>query len=125
MESCRFVANKDNDGDSFRIEYQGTEYVVRLYFVDAPETGGLGAGRLVEQSTYFGIDVPQAIDVGLKAKHFVEQKLADPFTVVTRKASGLGSSKIGRFYGFVQTKEGDLGELLWLTVWRGFMAPRR
>ena len=112
FENCQLIDNPSNDGDSFHIRANGTEYLVRLYLVDAPETASRDANRLVEQATYFGISVPQVIDVGAKAKTFVQDKLKEPFTVFTRKASGLGSSKIERFYSFVQTKDGDLGELL-------------
>jgi DNA uptake protein ComE-like DNA-binding protein len=85
---------------------------VRLYFVDAPETASIGPARLIEQARYFGVSVPQAIEIGLNAKKFVEAKLSEPFTVVTRMAGGLGRSKFQRIYGFVRTKEGDLGEQL-------------
>ena len=113
MENCRLVPNPANDGDSFHIQSNGKEYLARLYFVDAPETqGGIAAGRLIEQAAYFGISVPQVVEVGNNAKLFVEAKLSEPFTFVTRQASGLGHSTVERFYGFVQTKEGDLGELL-------------
>jgi len=113
MDNCRFVPNPANDGDSFHIQVDGQEYLARLYFVDAPETqGGVMAARLIEQASYFGVSVPQVVEIGERAKHFVEEKLAQPFTFVTRKASGLGRSKIERFYGFVTTKDGDLGELL-------------
>jgi competence ComEA-like helix-hairpin-helix protein len=113
LENCQLVSNPDNDGDSFHIKSNDTEYLVRLYLVDAPETkGGLMAARLVEQSTYFGLTVPQVIEVGKRAKQFVDSELSQPFTVETRMAQGLGRSKIERFYGFVQTKDGDLGQLL-------------
>jgi Micrococcal nuclease (thermonuclease) homologs len=56
--------------------------------------------------------VPQVIEIGLDAKKFVDAKLSEPFTVVTRLAGGLGRSKVQRIYGFVRTKEGDLGEQL-------------
>lgn len=114
FENCRFIPNKDNDGDSFHIQTSdGIEYVVRLYMVDAPETkGGQMADRLIEQAEYFKIEVPEVIQVGLNAKRFVDTKLAEPFTVQTRKAAGLGRSNIERFYAFVKTKDGDLGELL-------------
>jgi endonuclease YncB( thermonuclease family) len=113
LENCQLIPNPDNDGDSFHIRAGDTEYLVRLYMVDAPETkGGQMAGRLIEQANYFGLSVPQVIQVGEDAKLFVERKLAQPFTVQTKKASGLGRSKIERFYGFVQTSEGDLGQLL-------------
>jgi DNA uptake protein ComE-like DNA-binding protein len=113
LENCQLIDNKDNDGDSFHIkDSTGTEYLVRLYLVDAPETKSGMAGRLDEQATYFGITAVQVVEVGRNAKKFVDTKLAQPFTVLTRRASGLGRSKIERFYGFVQTKDGDLGELL-------------
>ena len=112
MENCQLIPNKDNDGDSFHIRCNGTEYLVRLYMVDAPETRSGMATRLDEQANYFGIEVPQVVELGRKAKKFVDSELAEPFTVYTKRASGLGRSNIERFYGFVQTKDGDLGELL-------------
>jgi endonuclease YncB( thermonuclease family) len=113
LDNCQLVSNPDNDGDSFHIKSNDTEYLVRLYLVDAPETkGGLMATRLVEQSNYFGLTVPQVIEVGKRAKQFVDSELSQPFTVETRMAQGLGRSKIERFYGFVHTKDGDLGQLL-------------
>lgn len=113
LPNCELVPNRDNDGDSFHIKSEGTEYLVRLYMVDAPETkGGQMAGRLIEQATYFGLSVPDVIQLGQNAKLFVENKLSQPFTVQTRKAAGLGRSNIERFYAFVQTRDGDLGQLL-------------
>jgi DNA uptake protein ComE-like DNA-binding protein len=112
LDNCKLVPNKSNDGDSFHVQANETEYLVRLYFVDAPETASVGPARLVEQAEYFGVSVPQAIELGLSAKKFVEAKLSEPFTVVTRLAGGLGRSEIQRIYGFVRTKEGDLGEQL-------------
>ena len=112
LDNCKLVPNKSNDGDSFHVQANETEYLVRLYFVDAPETASVGPARLVEQAEYFGVSVPQAIELGLSAKKVVEAKLSEPFTVVTRLAGGLGRSEIQRIYGFVRTKEGDLGEQL-------------
>ena len=115
LDHCQLIPNKANDGDSFHVRANDNEYLVRLYFVDAPETAGVGAAgpaRLVEQAQYFGISVPQVIEVGLNAKKFIEARLSEPFTVVTRMAGGLGRSKVQRIYGFVRTKEGDLGEQL-------------
>ncbi|MFL6514162.1 MAG: helix-hairpin-helix domain-containing protein [Chthoniobacterales bacterium] len=113
MEHCELVPYPDNDGDSFRFRCQNTEYLARLYLVDAPETeGGVNAGRLIEQAAYFGVTVPEVVEIGEQAKKFTAAKLATPFTFLTRKASGMGRSNIERFYGFVQTNEGDLGHLL-------------
>ena len=113
LEDCQLVPNPSNDGDSFHIRAKdGTEYLVRLYLVDAPETKSVGVERLVEQSQYFGISVPEVIEVGKRAAEFVQTRLSQPFTVITRMASGLGRSNIQRFYAFVRTTDGDLGELL-------------
>jgi DNA uptake protein ComE-like DNA-binding protein len=112
LDHCQIIPNKANDGDSFHVRANDNEYLVRLYFVDAPETASVGPARLIEQAEYFGISVPQVIEIGLNAKNFVESKLSEPFTVITRLAGGLGRSKIQRIYGFVRTKEGDLGEQL-------------
>jgi DNA uptake protein ComE-like DNA-binding protein len=112
LANCQLVPNKANDGDSFHVRANDTEYLVRLYFVDAPETASVGPERLIEQAKYFGLSVPQVIEIGRDAKRFVESKLSEPFTVVTRLAGGLGRSKVQRIYGFVRTKEGDLGEQL-------------
>jgi DNA uptake protein ComE-like DNA-binding protein len=112
LDHCQLIPNKANDGDSFHVRANDTEYLVRLYFVDAPETASVGPERLIEQAEYFGVSVPQVIEIGLDAKKFVDAKLSEPFTVVTRLAGGLGRSKVQRIYGFVRTKEGDLGEQL-------------
>jgi endonuclease YncB( thermonuclease family) len=112
LDNCQLVPNKANDGDSFHVRANDTEYLVRLYFVDAPETASIGPARLIEQAEYFGVSVPQVIEIGLDAKEFVDAKLSEPFAVVTRLAEGLGRSKIQRIYGFVRTKDGDLGEQL-------------
>ncbi len=68
--------------------------------------------RLVDQAKYFAITVPQAIEVGRAAKEFTRQKLSEPFTVFTRMSDAMGQSRLERFYAFVQTREGDLGEQL-------------
>ena len=112
LDNCQLISNKANDGDSFHVRANDTEYLVRLYFVDAPETASIAPARLIEQAEYFGVSVPQVIEIGLDAKRFVDAKLSEPFTVVTRLAGGLGRSKVQRIYGFVRTKEGDLGEQL-------------
>jgi DNA uptake protein ComE-like DNA-binding protein len=112
LENCQLVRNMANDGDSFHILANETEYLVRLYFVDSPETANLGPARLIEQAEYFGVTVPQVIEIGRDAKKFVDGKLSEPFSVITRLAEGLGRSKIQRIYGLVRTKDGDLGEQL-------------
>jgi endonuclease YncB( thermonuclease family) len=112
LENCRLVPNPANDGDSFHVRVNEKEYLFRLYFVDAPETDASNPARLIEQAKYFGISVPQVIEMGEAAKEFTQKKLAEPFTVVTRMANAMGRSNAERFYAFVQTKKGDLGEQL-------------
>lgn len=112
LENCRLIVNPANDGDSFHASVGEKEYIFRLYMVDAPETDAMSPARLVEQATHFHITVPQAIEVGEAAKAFTRDKLAEPFTVFTRMSDAMGRSKIERFYAFVQTTEGDLGEQL-------------
>src|SRR5712671_2193345 len=112
LENCRLIVNPANDGDSFHASVGEKEYIFRLYLVDAPETDEMNPARLVEQAKYFAITVPQAIEVGQAAKEFTREKLSEPFTVFTRMSDAMGHSKLERFYAFVQTKDGDLGEQL-------------
>jgi endonuclease YncB( thermonuclease family)/predicted flap endonuclease-1-like 5' DNA nuclease len=112
LENCRLISNPANDGDSFHASSGAREYIFRLYMVDAPETDAMNPARLVEQAKYFAITVPQAIEVGQTAKEFTREKLSEPFTVFTRMSDAMGHSKLERFYAFVQTKDGDLGEQL-------------
>src|SRR5437762_12094688 len=112
LENCRLISNPANDGDSLHASAGAREYIFRLYMVDAPETDEMNPARLVEQAKYFAITVPQAIEVGLAAKEFTRAKLSEPFTVFTHMSDAMGRSKLQRFYAFVQTKDGDLGEQL-------------
>jgi DNA uptake protein ComE-like DNA-binding protein len=112
LKDCRLIPNPANDGDSFHVSVGPNEYLFRLYFVDAPETDEMTPTRLIEQARYFAITVPQAIEIGRAAKEFTRQKLSEPFTVFTHMSDAMGQSRIERFYAFVQTKDGDLGELL-------------
>jgi len=112
FEECRLIDNPSNDGDSFHVSHGDKEYLFRLYLVDAPETNGRNPERLIEQAKYFEISVPQAIEVGEAARTFVREKLSKPFTVFTHLSEAMGSSKLDRLYGFVQTNEGDLAEQL-------------
>ena len=112
LNNCRLIANPANDGDSFHVSAGEKEYIFRLYLVDAPETDEMTPGRLVEQANYFGISVPQAIEVGRAATEFTREKLSEPFIVFTNMSDAMGQSRLERFYAYVQTKDGDLGEQL-------------
>ena len=112
LNNCHLIANPANDGDSFHVSAGTNEYIFRLYLVDAPETDEMVPRRLVDQAKYFAITVPQTIEVGRAAKDFTQEKLSQPFTVLTHMSDAMGQSRIERFYAYVQTKEGDLGEQL-------------
>jgi DNA uptake protein ComE-like DNA-binding protein/endonuclease YncB( thermonuclease family) len=112
LKNCRLIANPANDADSFHVSVGEKEYLFRLYFVDAPETDARAPGRLVEQAKYFAITVPQAIEVGRVAKEFTMERLSEPFTAFTHMSDAMGQSRLERFYAFVQTTQGDLGEQL-------------
>jgi DNA uptake protein ComE-like DNA-binding protein len=112
LKDCRLIPNPANDGDSFHVSAGEKEYLFRLYLVDAPETDEMTPRRLIEQAKYFSITVPQAIEAGRTAKDFTQEKLSQPFTVFTHMSDAMGQSRLERFYAFVETKEGDLGEQL-------------
>jgi endonuclease YncB( thermonuclease family) len=112
LENCQLIVNPANDGDSFHVSAGANEYIFRLYLVDAQETDEMIPRRLVEQAKYLGISVSQAIEVGRAAKEFTREKLSEPFAVFTHMSDAMGQSRLERFYAFVQTKDGDLGEQL-------------
>lgn len=119
LQDCRYAPNDSNDGDSFHVSAKGPggrararDYVFRLYFVDAPETDASFPERVQNQAAYFKLTPAQTLQLGGYAKKFVEEKLAQPFTVRTCFQDALGRSKNGRFYAFIETEDGDLAELL-------------
>jgi len=112
LKDCRLIPNPANDGDSFHVSAGNKEYLFRLYLVDAPETDEMTPRRLIEQAKYFNITVPQAIEVGRAAKDFTQEKLSQPFIVFTHMSDAMGQSRLERFYAFVETRDGDLGEQL-------------
>ena len=112
LNDCRYVPNDSNDGDSFHVRCGKKSYLFRLYFVDAPETSSEFPDRVKEQAQYFGMTLPQLLQVGEAAKNFVRAQLSHPFTVRTCKQDALGRSKMERFYAFVEVDHHDLGEEL-------------
>lgn len=117
LENFRLVPDQEMDADSF-IATNGVETLhLRIYYADAPETSASDptmARRVREQTRYFGLDDPTiVIRYGNLATEQVKAWLAEPFTVHTARARGLGRSSVPRFYAFVVTSEGeDLGEKL-------------
>jgi len=112
LQGGHYLVKRANDGDSFHVSVQGKEYIFRLYFVDAPETTREFRDRVEEQASYFGITVDQVLKLGELAKTYTREKLSGPFLVRTCWEDAMGRSRMQRFYAFVQTNNGDLGEQL-------------
>jgi len=117
LDSARLVSYGGNDGDSFKIKHNGKEQIIRLYYVDCPETHATTTGdarRVREQARHFGLSDKELVyRFGNEASRFTKEQLSNPFTVHTAYADALGRSKGGRVYGFVTTANGrDLAELL-------------
>lgn len=112
LSECEYLDHPYNDGDSFYVRCGAHELIVRLYFVDAPETNLRQPERVREQSEYFGITLDETLRAGKRAAVMVRETLEKPFTVWTRWASAAGRTKVPRFYGFVRIVGQDLAELL-------------
>lgn len=122
LENLRLVDHPGNDGDSFMVTDGKDKWVLRLYFVDCPESD---AGdetmlrRLREQTRYFGLERhSETITYGKKAYEAVKEWLSEPFTAYTTHAGAMGRSSIPRIFAFVVTADGD--DLDMLLVKNGF-----
>lgn len=112
-KNCRLIPNDANDADSFHVSYQGGHYIIRLYFVDAPETDKSFPDRVAEQVRHHGKTADEVLHTGRYASAATAELLSRPFTVVTSRQDAMGRSSIPRFFGFVTTSDGeDLGEVL-------------
>ena len=101
------------DGDSFHVRANNKDIIIRLYFVDTPESDKQYAERNEDQAGYFGISETQVVPLGVKGKKFTQKTLSGrKFTVWTRWEDARGSSQQQRFYGIVRIDKEDLGELL-------------
>jgi endonuclease YncB( thermonuclease family) len=109
---CRYVAHKNNDGDSFHVRCGAEEFVLRLYFVDTPETNLTYGERTRQQAAHFGATLDDTLKAGGKARVFVRDALNGPFTVLTRKAYAQGAAKDPRYYGMVMVGGKGLDEML-------------
>lgn len=112
LTDCQYMATKDNDGDSFRVRCGTTEFTLRLYFVDAPETNLRYPERTREQSDYFGVTLDEVMKAGAKAKEATRAMLQEPFVVRTRWASAAGRGRETRYYAFVEVGGKNLTEVL-------------
>ena len=110
--SCAYVPHANNDGDSFHVRCGADEFVLRLYFVDTPESNLLYPERTREQAEHFGATLEDTLAAGTRARTFVRETLRGPFTVTTRKASAPGRAKDPRFYGMVEVGGRNLDGML-------------
>jgi endonuclease YncB( thermonuclease family) len=110
---CEWVAAAANDGDSFKVKVAGEARFLRLTFVDTPEVDERFMTRNEEQARHFGIPVTEVKRAGHEASAVTARLLAQPFTVWTRWASAAGSTRLPRFYAFIELSDGrDLNEVL-------------
>ncbi|MCX7892124.1 MAG: thermonuclease family protein [Burkholderiales bacterium] len=121
LTDCRYVESEANDGDSFHVHCGAGDFIVRLYFVDAPESDLAFPDRVREQARYFGITMDASVGAGKRAAAAVREALRQPFLVWTRWASAQGRSKLPRYYAFVEVSRHDLAE--WLVA-QGLARPR-
>ncbi len=117
LSNAIYVAHASNDGDSFRVRAGEETLLIRLYYVDCPETvisTESDMKRLRSQSRHFGItNDAETVQFGHQAAQYVQEILSKPFTVYTAYAQALGRSKSGRVYAFVKTHDArDLASLL-------------
>jgi endonuclease YncB( thermonuclease family) len=112
LKKCHFQASDFNDGDSFHVRYEGQEFIVRLYFVDAPEVDDSFPERNREQCRHFGVTGDQNRKAGLEAGKVTAALLRKPFTITTRSQDAMGRSKLPRYYAVVTVGGKDLAEVL-------------
>lgn len=112
LVDCQMVESGTNDGDSFRVHWNGGEWNVRLYFADTPESDWRFRDRTRAQAAYFGITDEQAVEVGQRAKAFTREFLKNGFEVRTRWQGVFGNAKATRKYGIVTAGGRDLAEAL-------------
>lgn len=112
LEDCQMVESGANDGDSFRVQWNGGEWTVRLYFADTPESDWRFRDRTRAQADYFGITEAQAVEIGQRAKAFTREFLKGGFEVRTRWQGVFGNARATRKYGIVSAEGHDLAEAL-------------
>ncbi len=112
LSSCRYVEDKNNDGDSFRIKCEEKDFVLRLYFIDAPETNLRDGERTHQQSEHFGVSLDEAMKAGVKATELARKTMNGSFDVWTKWSSGAGRGKEVRVYGLVEAEGKSLVEIL-------------
>lgn len=104
LKGCRLVKAPGNDGDSFKVVHMDREFIIRLYYVDCPETYDTYKDRLKDQARYFSISESEVIPSGKIAQAFTRQFLTDAFTVTTCWEDARGGEQ-KRYFGIVRKKD--------------------
>ena len=106
LEGCRLVSSPHNDGDSFKVTHQDKTFIVRLYFVDCPETNDTYMDRVRDQTRYFSIPEADVLAAGKLAKAYTHKFLRGEFIVTTQWADARGGKEL-RYFGLVE-KDGKM-----------------
>jgi len=112
IPDCRLIKNDANDGDSFHVRGGGREYLVRLYFVDAPEHSMQIPKRVREQADWFGTTEASVLRHGELAAAQVAKWLEQPFTLYTQLIDARGASRMQRVFAMVKVGDRYLCERL-------------
>jgi endonuclease YncB( thermonuclease family) len=112
LDGCRFQGREANDGDSFGLDCGSGMFVLRLYFVDAPETNLNYGERVRQQAVHFGTTLDETLKAGYRARELVQGVMRGPFTVLTKNASAPGRSREPRYYGLIVVGGRYLHEVL-------------
>ena len=84
LEDC-VLSDGYMDGDSFHVRHGSKIDIIRLYFVDTPESDKQYAERNEDQAAYFGITDAHVVPLGVAGKKFTQKTLSGKkFTVWTR-----------------------------------------
>ena len=101
-DNCRLEADQYFDGDSFHVKHGRSTDIIRLYFVDAPESDDSYPARVAEQAAHFRASNAAVLHAGHTAKELTLHFLAQPFRVITRRQLAPGASRSDRYYGIVE-----------------------
>jgi len=88
IKGCRLSDHRNNDGDSFYVDFPNGREEVRLYFVDTAESRlhQYNGKRISEQGEYFGgLTQKQTTDIGIEGKKLTLGLLkGQTFTMLTK-----------------------------------------
>lgn len=103
LDNMTLVEHAGNDGDSFHTRRNRSRYLLRLYFVDTPETDLRFPERIQEQAEYFGVTVDQVVEGAHLGDRFTRELLSKaPFDVYTKYVDARGASQMSRIFAMVK-----------------------